>query len=151
MVKETKSRLNQEIKPNWRVLRCKEERFECLGAMINSHSARLKAFSRRRIEKNIKKNIRLHDPMHALRPWSGVKGSLRNLSVSNLINYWHEVYPEFFHLLRWAHKILESNRQRKRWHKKLEKILTNAVDMRSDKNKKLYVYGFSNEQERKAA
>jgi len=71
--------------------------------------------------------------------------------VSNLINYWKEVYPEFFHLLRWAHSILESNRQRRRWHKKLEKILINAKDMRSETNKKLYVYGFDIEQKGKAA
>lgn len=151
VIEKTKDVLHQEIKHNWRVLRCKEERFECLGAMINSHSARLKSFSRRRIEKNIKANIKLHDPMHALRSWSGIRGSLKNLSVSNLINYWKEVYPEFFHLLRWAHSILESNRQRRRWHKKLEKILINAKDMRSETNKKLYVYGFDFEQEGKAA
>jgi hypothetical protein len=55
-----------------------------------------------------------------------------------------ETYPEFFQLLDSAYKTLYINRRRKKWHKKLEKILIYAADMRSDVNKKLYSYGLVN-------
>lgn len=127
----TKEHLDQGIKKTWRVLNCAEERFECLGAMVNSHGGRLKTYSRRRIERNIKKRIRQGDPMQALRTWGGIKGSLVGLSVSNLIAYWEEVYPEFFELLDTAYKQIKEHKMRKQRHKKLEKILVKAKDMRS--------------------
>lgn len=141
LVKQTRNILHQQIKPNWRVVNCTEERFECLGAMINSHGARLCTKSRRCIERHIRKRIRSGDPMAALRTWSGVRGGLRDLNVSNLINYWHEVYSEFFNLLRWGKRILWLERHRKRWHKRLRHILTIARDCRSEMNKKLYPLG----------
>lgn len=140
----SKDYLRQDIKSNWRILNCSEERFECLGAMINSHGAKLKKCSRLRIERNIKKRIRQNDPMTTLRSWGGIKGSLVNLNIGNLVKYWMETYPEFFQLLDSAYKTLYINRRRKKWHKKLEKILVYAVDMRSDVNKKLYSYGLVN-------
>lgn len=132
------SEMQQEIKNTWRVLNCKEERFECLGAMVNSHGARLRTFTRRRMEKHIKTVIRKRDPMVALQTWGGLKGAMRNCNVSNLIAYWHDRYPEFFDLVRWAHQILGTNRVRKRRHAKLEKILTTCPDMRSAENKARY-------------
>ena len=86
--------------------------------------------------------IKKGDPDKALRTWSGVKGSMKDLNVENLINYWKEVYPEFFHLLRWAYEDLLEHRRRKRWHKRLEKILRTAEDCRSELNQYLYPYGF---------
>lgn len=136
--------IGQRIKADWRVVWCKEERFECLGAMINSHSAKLRTKSRRRIERMMRLRIKEGDPMKALASWSGVKGSLRDLSVSNLIDYWKRNYPEFFHLLRWAREMLSEARHRKKWHRKLERILTIAKDLRSDHNKTLYPYGLIN-------
>lgn len=148
---KTESELHQTIKPSWRVVNCKEERFECLGAMVNSHNARLKSFNRRRIERNMRRCIKKGDPMEALLAWSGINGSLIGLGVSNLINYWHEVYSEFFNLLAWARQILAEARRRKKWHAKLEKILTKAKDERSESNKQLYPYGFVISATRKAA
>ena len=136
--------IGQRIKADWRVVWCKEERFECLGAMINSHSAKLRTKSRRRIERMMRLRIKEGDPMKALASWSGVKGSLRDLSVSNLIDYWKRNYPEFFHLLRWAREMLSEARHRKKWYRKLERILTIAKDLRSDHNKTLYPYGLIN-------
>ena len=140
---ETQAQLDQRIKPTWRILNCTEERFECLGAMVNSHGARLRTFSRRRMERQIKTRIRQGNPMMALKTWSGFNGSLRDLNVLNLINYWREVYPEFFHLIRWARAILRERQRRKRWHKRIEKILTKAPDRRNETNRKLYPYGLT--------
>lgn len=138
ILNKSDSELKQEVKKTWRVVNCKEERFECLGAMINSHNARLRKFSRRRIEKHIRRCIKQNDPMQTLRTWSGVKGSLKNLDVDNLINYWKDVYPEFFDQLRCAYKILNENKRRKKWHKRMQKILKNVPDCRSMVNKQLY-------------
>ena len=142
LIHETQEKLCQNIKKDWRIVNCKEERFECLGALINSHGARLRKFSRQRIEQHMKDCIKKGDPDKALRTWSGVKGSMKDLNVENLINYWKEVYPEFFHLLRWAYEDLLEHRRRKRWHKRLEKILRTAEDCRSELNQYLYPYGF---------
>ncbi|MBO6253156.1 MAG: hypothetical protein J6O49_05825 [Bacteroidaceae bacterium] len=141
LVRETQNVLHQKIKPNWRVVYCKEERFECLGAMINSHGARLCSASRRVIERHIRSRIKSNDPMKALKTWSGVRGGMKNLNVSNLIRYWHEVYPQFFNLILWGKRILWLERHRKRWHKRLQHILTIARDCRSEMNKKLYPLG----------
>jgi hypothetical protein len=81
--------------------------------------------------------------MMALKTWSGFNGSLRDLNVSNLINYWHEVYPEFFHLISWARAILRERQRRKRWHKRMERILAEAPDTRNETNRKLYPYGLT--------
>lgn len=150
--KQTKTLLEQCVKKSWRVLNCKEQRFECLGAVVNSHNARLKSYSRRRIERHMKRAIRTGNPEKALMTWSGIKGSLKSLSVRNLINYWKEVYSGFFHLVGWQKRILSVNRKRKKWHKRLEKILTKAPDCRSAIYKEMYPYGLDNTQtQRKAA
>lgn len=137
----TNDKLQQTIKKDWRIVNCENERFECLGAMINSHGARLRTFSRRRIESHIKRCIRKGDPAATLRTWSGIKGSLKNLHVSNLIDYWKRVYPEFFELLTIARRDIIIHKKQKRRHKKLKKILRTAIDYRSKTNKKLYSLG----------
>ena len=137
---KTSCELHQTMKHNWRIVYCKEERFECLGAMVNSHNARLKSYSRRRIERNIKKRICEADQKKALRTWGGIKGSLVNLSVSNLICYWQEVYPEFFRLCYLERHELAYQRRRKKWHTKMEKNLIYAIDKRSEENKIKYPY-----------
>ena len=136
LIEETANILKQTVKPTWRVLWCKEERFECLGAMINSHGARLKSFSRRRIERHMRKCIKTGDPMLALRCWSGVKGGLRDLSVSNLINYWHRVYPEFFDMIRWARYILKKRQAYKRRNKLIYNITIELNKQHESFNKK---------------
>lgn len=141
IIHQTDENLHQTIKKNWRIAHCKEERFECLGAMINSHGARLRKFSRQRIEQHIKKCIKKGDPQATLRTWSGIRGSMKNLHVSNLINYWRRIYPEFFQLLTQAMRDIKEHRRRKRWHKKLEQILRTAIDCRSEINKQLYPLG----------
>lgn len=151
ITQHTKDELDQDMKKTWRVLHCAEESFECLGAMINSHGGRLKTYSRRRIERHIKKRMRQNNPMKSLRTWSGIKGSLVNLNVSNLIHYWKEVYSPFFEQVHVAHRELAYHRRLKKKHKKLEKILLYAQDMRSDNNKTRYPYGFINSTQREAA
>lgn len=134
--------LGQKLKSNWRVVNCSNERFECLGASINSHNARLRTSSRRRIERMIKLRMREpYNPMKAFASWAGVKGSLKGLDVRNLINYWRRVYPDFFNLLDDAIKILDQRRRNKKWHNRLYNILKCAPDNRSDKNKMLYPHG----------
>lgn len=147
----TDNDLSQNIKQSWRVFHCQEQRFECLGAVINSHGGRLKSYNRRRIERKIKRAIQKHNPLQAMQTWGGIKGGLKSLSVSNLIRYWKEVYPEFFHLIRWQKRIFAKRRKFNRRHKKLEKILTKAKDCRSIKNQKLYPYGPVNTKEKRKA
>lgn len=151
IVDHTKEMLHQVIKPNWRIVWCKEERFECLGAMINSHGARLRSSSRRRIERRMRKCIKIGDPMLAYRSWSGIRGGLRDLSISNLLEYWKDVYSRFFDLLAIAGRNIATSRRRKKWHNRLEYILTNADDMRCAKNKEMYPYGSDYTEEKKVA
>lgn len=148
---ETERRLCQYVKPSWRIVRCKEERFECLGAMINSHGARLRTISRRRIERLMVKRIREDNPDKALNTWSGVKGSLRDLNVGNLIGFWHDKYPEFFALVREAYRLAAIRKMRAKRHLRIEIILTQAKDCRCKENKTLYPYGPDDNTPREAA
>lgn len=135
--------MKQRLKPNWRVLNVEKERFECLGAMINSRRAWLRKVSRKRVETMMKKRIRAGwNPEAAMRSWAGVTGSLRDLDVTNLISYWKRNYTEFFDMLEVARAEVKKRRRQKAWHNKLEKIIKNAPDLRSPENKKLYpLYG----------
>lgn len=101
--------MGQGLKPNWKVVWCGgKERFEFLGAWINSENARLKTPSRRRIEGRFKKELRLpfdiqrqEDRDRIQRSWAGVRGGLKGLSINNLIRYWSNVsYPEYFKRLK---------------------------------------------------
>lgn len=140
-IRDGVEKMNQHIKKNWRVINCTNERFECLGALINSHNARLRPSSRRRVEHMMSVRIKEDDPIKAYRSWSGVLGSLKGLDVSNLINYWHRRFEEFFELIHYAKEMLYYNRKQKKWHNKLHTILTCAPDMRSEQYKKIYAYG----------
>lgn len=143
--------LLQTVKPTWRVVHCEEQPFECLGALINSHGAKLRQTSRRRIERHFVRCIRRKSPETALRTWSGIKGGLRDLSVSNLIGFWHDRYPEFFELVREAHRLHAVARRHRKHYKRMMKILTKAPDMRSEANKIKFPYGPVNPCKKKAA
>ena len=135
--------MKQRLKPNWRVVNVRVERFECLGAMINSRRAWLRRVSRRRVEAMMKKRIREGwNPEAAMQSWAGVSGSLRDLDVANLINYWKRNYTEFFEMLAAGRAEVKRRRRQKAWHRKLEKILKTAPDFRSPEHKEQYpLYG----------
>lgn len=135
----------QSLKPNWRIVHCKEERFEFLGAAINSHGARLKTKSRRRIERRFKKELRLpfnpENSVHRnriLMTWAGIKGGLRGLHVKNLLAHWETHYSEFFERLSTARGWVEIGRSQKKLYNSRLKALTEAWDCRSEENQKLY-------------
>jgi hypothetical protein len=135
--------MKQTLKANWRVLNVEKERFECLGAMVNSRRAWLRRVSRRRVEAMMKTRIREGwNPEKAMQSWAGVSGSLRDLDVANLINYWKRKYPEFFDMLAAGRAEVKRRHRQKAWHNKLEKILTTAPDFRSPEHKAQYpLYG----------
>lgn len=135
--------MKQTLKANWRVLNVEKERFECLGAMVNSRRAWLRRVSRRRVEAMMKTRIREGwNPEKAMQSRAGVSGSLRDLDVANLINYWKRNYPEFFDMLAAGRAEVKRRHRQKAWHSKLEKILTTAPDFRSPEHKAQYpLYG----------
>ncbi|MGM9697091.1 MAG: hypothetical protein ACI3Y0_00385 [Prevotella sp.] len=130
--------LGQTMKQDWRVVHCKDERFECLGSMINSHGARMQSKTRRSAEAIMRRNILLKDPTLAMRSWSGIRGALDSLSVSNLLDYWKDRHAEFFRLVGSGLSLEKQMKHRRRWHKKLQKILQTCPDMRSEENKLKY-------------
>lgn len=130
--------LGQKMKHDWRVLNCEEERFECLGSMVNSHGARMHRKTRRSAESIMKANIARKDPILALRSWSGIRGTFNSLHISNLNKYWKDRYHEFFILVRAGRRIMQQEKRRRKWHKKLNKILLTCPDMRSEENKLKY-------------
>lgn len=130
--------LGQKMKKDWRVVHCKDERFECLGAMINSNGARMHRKTRRSAEKIMRDNINLKDPTLAMRSLSGIRGTFNSLRISNLIRYWKDRYHEFFILARAGKRLEAQKKRQRRWHKKLHKILLTCPDMRSDENKLKY-------------
>lgn len=130
--------LGQRMKSDWRVVHCKDERFECLGSMINSHGARMHSKTRRSAESIMRHNILLQDPTQAMRSWSGIRGTLDSLTVSNLLDYWKDRYEEFFRLVGAGLALEKQMKQSRRWHKKLGKILSTCPDMRSEENKLKY-------------
>ena len=82
------------------------------------------------------------NPEKAMQSWAGVSGSLRDLDVANLINYWKRNYPEFFDMLAAGRAEVKRRHRQKAWHNKLEKILTTAPDFRSPEHKAQYpLYG----------
>lgn len=135
----------QSLKPNWRVVHCEEERFEFLGASINSHNARLKTPSRRRIERRFKKEMKKpfnpenkDDRDRVMMSWAGMKGGLRGLDIGNLERYWRRVYKPFFDRLQSVEGWIEIDRAAKKWHNHRARSLAEAWDCRSDENKRLF-------------
>lgn len=124
----------QHIKEDWRVLNCAHQQFDCLGALINSKTARLRPASRRTMERRMRKiQLSPYKPMECLRAWSGMKGSLRDLNVEGLLRLWKDRYAEFFRRIGCDMRQLRRERIARRKHKRLERILTNAVDCRTVK------------------
>ena len=130
--------LGQEMKRDWRVVQCKDERFECLGSMVNSHGAYMQRKTRRNAERIMKENIRRQDPAMAMRSWSGIRGTFDSLSMTNLLLTWQDKYAESFRLVNAGLRHEKEKKRRRRWHKKLGKILAECPDMRSEENKCKY-------------
>ena len=120
--------VGQNVKRNWQIVYCKEARIECLGGLINSHNARLKKDSRIRIERIIRQRIRDGDCEKALASWGGICGSLVNLDVRNLIEFWKDRYPRFFEMIGIRRQQLAEQKKFNRKHKRLQKILDKAFE-----------------------
>lgn len=124
----------QTIKHTWRIVNCRHQYFDCLGALINSQTARLRPSSRRKMERHMLKLQRKpYNPQECLRAWSGMKGSLRNLNVGGLLVVWKDRYEEFFRRVTCGYRELAYERYRRRKHKRIERILTKAIDCRTIK------------------
>ena len=124
----------QKLKGTWRIVNCEHQYFDCLGALINSKTARLRPSSRRSMERRMYALQRKpYNPQECLRAWSGMKGSLRDLNVGGLLRVWKDRYAEFFRRVACAHRELAIERRRRKKHKRIERILTNAVDCRTIK------------------
>ena len=133
-LREEVAKAGQKLKDTWRIVNCEHQYFDCLGALINSKTARLRPSSRRSMERRMYALQRKpYNPQECLRAWSGMKGSLRDLNVGGLIRLWKDRYAEFFRRVSCAHKELAIERRRRMKHKRIERILTNAVDCRTIK------------------
>ena len=71
--------------------------------------------------------------MECPRAWSGMKGSLRDLNVEELQRIKKDQYAEFFRRIGCDMRQLRRERIARRKHKRLERILANAVDCRTVK------------------
>lgn len=117
--------VGQTMKSNWKIVRCEKQRFEFLGALINSRNAILKSSARRRIERRFKKEQKLEfvlerDYMRVAMSWAGISGSLKNIEIRNLIKHWVlKQYPEYFKRLWRAMEYID---QRKKYLGDLTKI-----------------------------
>ena len=133
-LREEVDKARQKLKCTWRIVNCEHQYFDCLGALINSKTARLRPSSRRSMERRMYALQRKpYNPQECLRAWSGMKGSLRDLNVGGLLRVWKDRYAEFFRRVACAHRELAIERRRRKKHKRIERILTNAVDCRTIK------------------
>lgn len=127
VMRDMVERTGQHIKPDWRVTGCDEQYFECLGAIVNSHGARLKPYCRRRIERRMK-TIAASEyiPFVAMKAWAGFKGSFDGLRVSNLIRFWKDRYPGFFRAVESDYALCRNVRKQNRLRRKRIKELAAA-------------------------
>ena len=133
-LREEVAKAGQKLKDTWRIVNCEHQYFDCLGALINSKTARLRPSSRRTMEHRMYELQRKpYNPQECLRAWSGMKGSLRDLNVGGLPRVWKDRYAEFFRRVSCAYRELAIERNRRKKHKRIERILTNAVDCRTIK------------------
>ena len=145
IIRDLTEQNQQNLKPNWKVIHCKDARFEFLGGFINSHNARLKTPSRRRIERRFKRELKrpfcaeiTSNRDRITRSWAGVNGGLKGLNVANLRRYWKRRFGPYFERLRLAQGYIEILREQKRWHQKVARRIRGAEDFRSEENKRKF-------------
>ena len=127
VLRDEVERTGQHIKPDWRVTGCDEQYFECLGAIINSHGARLKPYCRRRIERRMKDIAASgYVPFVAMKAWAGFRGGFDGLQVSNLIRFWRDRYPAFFRAVESDYAMCRIIRRRNRNRKARSRELAAA-------------------------
>lgn len=109
---------DQKVKSSWKVVRVHKQRVELLGALINSKGGIITSYKRRRLERKFKKEInRLFDLVkdcdRVLRIWGGIRGSLKDLDVRNLLRWWvyESPFKVFFFRLRLCMMYVENKRQ----------------------------------------
>lgn len=118
LIDQTRTELKQTIKPTWRLVWCKKDRFEFLGAIISgSKEPKLRKSNKKHIEELFKKEERklFCLPIDYMRPWktwSGVRGGLKDIPYLGLISDWaFGRYVEFWNRLRMSYEYIELKRK----------------------------------------
>ena len=124
----------QTVKPNWSIHKVSDKNMvDFLGVRIGTTHRKLRKRNRKEIESRLSELKRSSDFFECERSWAGMNGSFKNINMSNLINYWKDVYPDFFDRLQWAKTAHASAAAYKRKHRKMEIELQSAKDCRTYK------------------
>lgn len=109
---------DQILKSSWKVVRVEKQRIELLGSLINSKNAIITSYKRRKLERKFKKEmskpfILEKDCDRVLRTWGGIRGSLKDLDVRNLLRWWvyESPFKLFFYRLRLCMLYIENGRR----------------------------------------
>lgn len=124
----------QTVKPNWSIHKVSDKNMvDFLGVRIGVTHRKLRKRNRKEIESRLSELRHSSDYFECERSWAGMNGSFKNINMSNLINYWKDVYPDFFDRLQWAKTAHASAAAYKRKHRKMEIELQSAKDCRTYK------------------
>ncbi len=124
----------QTVKPNWSIHKVSDKNMvDFLGVRIGTTHRKLRKRNRKEIESRLSELKRSSDFFECERSWAGMNGSFKNINMSNLINYWKDVYPDFFDRLQWAKTAHASAAAYKRKHRKMEIELQSEKDCRTYK------------------
>lgn len=124
----------QTVKSNWSIHKVSDKNMvDFLGVRIGVTHRKLRKRNRKEIESRLSELRHSSDYFECERSWAGMNGSFKNINMSNLINYWKDVYPDFFDRLQWAKTAHVSAAAYKRKHRKMEIELQSAKDCRTYK------------------
>lgn len=124
----------QTVKSNWSIHKVSDKNMvDFLGVRIGVTHRKLRKRNRKEIESRLSELRHSSDYFECERSWAGMNGSFKNINMSNLINYWKDVYPDFFDRLQWAKTAHASAAAYKRKHRKMEIELQSAKDCRTYK------------------
>lgn len=124
----------QTVKPNWSIHKVSDKNMvDFLGVRIGTTHRKLRKRNRKEIESRLSELKCSSDFFECERSWARMNGSFKNINMSNLINYWKDVYPDFFDRLQWAKTAHASAAAYKRKHRKMEIELQSAKDCRTYK------------------
>lgn len=86
----------QTVKPNWSIHKVSDKNMvDFLGVRIGTTHRKLRKRNRKEIESRLSELKRSSDFFECERSWAGMNSSFKNINMSNLINYWKDVYPDF--------------------------------------------------------
>lgn len=124
----------QTVKSNWSIHKVSDKNMvDFLGVRIGVTHRKLRKRNRKEIESRLSELRHSSDYFECERSWAGMNGRFKNINMSNLINYWKDVYPDFFDRLQWAKTAHASAAAYKRKHRKMEIELQSAKDCRTYK------------------